>query len=122
MTSGRFRAQYDLLVKQLRRQKKMTLAELCMLWNVGPDRAKRLIKSMSKIDRHIKISKDEVEWEDEPYKDLLPDLGSEESEEAGLENGNDSEVGEEKWDDRESELFGNWPLRAGERVREGEKS
>ena len=119
MTSGRFRAQYDLLVKQLRRRKKMTLAELCMLWNVGPDRAKRLIKSMSKIDRHIKISKDEVEWEDEPYKDLLPDLGSEE---AGLENGNDSEVGEEKWDDQESELFGNWPLRAGERVREGEKS
>jgi len=95
MRTGRYRKQYDLLVRSLKEQKEITFGELCMLWNVGPDRAKRLVKSMSEMDRHIKISEGRVEWEDEPYKDILANLELKESEEAGLNNSNDPKLEKE---------------------------
>ena len=121
MVSGRFRGQYDLLIRQLRKRKKMTFAELCMLWNVGPDRARRLVKSMSEIDRHLKISKDRVEWEDEPYKDILADLELEESEEIGLEDSDDSKIEKEKRDDQENKLSETGSFKSLVRERESEK-
>ena len=102
MRTGRYRNQYDLLVRRLKERKEITFGELCMLWNVGPDRARRLVKSMSEMDRHIKISEGKIEWEDEPYKDILDDLKLEKSEETGLENSDDSQIEKEKQADREN--------------------
>lgn len=96
MKARRFRRQYNLLVRRLKGTKEMTFGELCMLWNVGPDRARRLVKSMSQIDRHIKISEDGIEWEDEPYRDISDNLKFKESKENGLKSNAHSNIEKEE--------------------------
>ena len=76
-----------MLVRELRRRKRMRLGELCLLWNVGPDRAMRLVKSMTEIDEHIKIRGKTIVWEEVPYESLLADLELDESEKGVREEG-----------------------------------
>ena len=67
-----FRDRYSQLVRMLRKRKEVSLGEICMSWNCGPDAALKMIKTMKGFDPHIEIKgrgleNKKVVWIEKPY-------------------------------------------------------